>query len=76
MADSIGIRVALPVGTSAEEQSQYGFPYTINQKSDEHGVVTHRFLEEETLVSPLTGAKCKVRALAHTPAALDWLSGY
>lgn len=76
MVDSIALRVALPESMSAEEQSQYGFPYTINQKSNEHGVVTHRFLEEETLVSPLTGARCKVRALAHTPVALDWLSGY
>ena len=76
MVDSIGIRAAFPEGMSAEEQSQYGFPYTINQKTNEQGEITYRFLEEEALVSPLTGAKCKVRALAHTPAALDWLSGY
>ncbi len=76
MVDTIGIRAAFPEGMSAEEQSQYGFPYTINQKTNEQGEITHRFLEEETLVSPLTGAKCKVRALAHTPVALDWLSGY
>ena len=76
MCDSIGIRVALPVGMPAEEQSQYGFPFLIGQRVNEQGEITHRFLEEETLVSPLTGARCKVRALAHTPAALDWLSGY
>ena len=76
MCDSIGIRASLPVGMSAEEQSQYGFPFSIGQRVNEQGEITHRFLEEETLVSPLTGAKCKVRALAHTPAALDWLSGY
>ena len=76
MADSINLRVVLPEGMSAEEQSQYGFPFLIGQRVNEQGEITHRFLEEETLVSPLTGARCKVRALAHTPAALDWLSGY
>lgn len=76
MCDSIGIRVSLPLGRCADEQTQHGFPYSIGQRVNEQGESTQRFLEEESLVSPLTGAKCKVRALAHTPAAFDWLSAY
>ncbi|MBI4996780.1 MAG: hypothetical protein HZC22_07755 [Rhodocyclales bacterium] len=46
------------------------FPYHINRKADEAGNPAALFYEWETIVSPLTRAKCRVRAII-----VDWMEG-
>lgn len=52
------------------------FPYLVGQKTNENGEVVARFYERESIVSPVTGAKCKVRALSADSNSLGPVAGY
>lgn len=58
------------------EREQCCFPYLVGQKTDQNGEIKARFYERESIVSPITGAKCKVRAVSAHEAALGCVAGY
>jgi len=58
------------------EQKQCCFPYLVGQKTDQNGEIKARFYERESIVSPVTGAKCKVRAKSAPGAELGRIEGY
>lgn len=58
------------------EREQCCFPYLVGQKTNENGEIKATFYERESIVSPITGAKCKVRAVSAPEAALGCVAGY
>jgi hypothetical protein len=75
MVDSVKVVLRFDEQSDIEQQ-QCCFPYLVGQKTNENGEVVARFYERETIVSPVTGAKCKVRALLAPEAAPGCVAGY
>jgi hypothetical protein len=75
MVDTVKVVLRFDEQSDIERQ-QCCFPYLLGQKTDENGEIKSTFYEREPIVSPLTGAKCKVRAVSAPEAAPGCVAGY
>lgn len=64
MVDSMRFKVIVSDEKSDLDYEQFRFPFLIGQRVNENGEVTHRYLDHEPIISPITGAKCQVRAIS------------
>lgn len=61
---------------SNSDYEQCSFPFQLGQKTDESGEIRARYYDWEPILSPLTGAKCQVRAISADANSPGRIAGY